>query len=46
MAKKLISKCPFCNGDLLVSRIKCVACETQIDSVPHNPRYTDFQITF
>jgi len=20
--------------------------ETQIDSVPHNPRYTDFQITF
>ena len=32
MAKKLISKCPFCNADLSISRLTCEGCDTQIDS--------------
>ena len=32
MAKKLISKCPFCSGELLISRLDCTGCDTHIDS--------------
>ena len=30
--KKLISRCPFCNGELVICRLKCDGCDTQIDS--------------
>jgi len=30
--KKLISRCPFCGGELLICRLRCNGCETQIDS--------------
>lgn len=33
MTKKIISKCPFCNGELQISRLKCGGCDTQIDSL-------------
>jgi len=29
----LLSKCPVCSGPLLVSRIQCGRCDTQIDSL-------------
>ena len=32
MAKKITSRCPFCGGELSVSRLVCGACETQIDT--------------
>ena len=32
MAKKLISKCPFCSGELLISKLSCSGCDTRIDS--------------
>ena len=31
-AKNLISRCPFCRGDLLICRLRCSSCDTQIDS--------------
>ncbi len=31
--KKIISRCPFCGGDLAVSRLCCRGCNTQIDSL-------------
>ena len=30
--KKLISRCPFCGGELLICRLRCDGCDTQIDS--------------
>ncbi|MCX7012543.1 MAG: DUF2089 domain-containing protein [Candidatus Sumerlaeota bacterium] len=32
MPKKIISRCPFCGGELTVSRLTCLGCDTQIDS--------------
>jgi len=32
MAKKLVSRCPFCSDELTISRLKCSGCDTQIDS--------------
>ena len=39
MAKKLISRCPFCNGDLTISRLRCEHCDTQIDSQIEVPAF-------
>ena len=30
--KKLITRCPFCGDQLLISRLSCAGCSTQIDS--------------
>ena len=30
--KKLIARCPFCNADLVICRLRCNHCDTQIDS--------------
>jgi len=30
--KKLITRCPFCVDQLLISRLSCAGCSTQIDS--------------
>ena len=30
--KKLITRCPFCGDQLLISRLSCTGCSTQIDS--------------
>jgi len=32
MAKKIISRCPFCGDELTVRRLICGGCDTQIDS--------------
>ncbi len=32
MIKNLISRCPFCGGELRIGRLKCTGCDTQIDS--------------
>ena len=39
MATRLVSKCPFCNGDLAITRLQCDQCETQIDSRISIPRF-------
>ena len=39
MAKKLISKCPFCNGELSITRLTCTGCDTQIDSQIGIPKF-------
>jgi hypothetical protein len=31
--KKLVTRCPFCSGQLSISRLSCDSCDTQIDSV-------------
>ena len=31
-SRRLIRDCPVCDGELRISRLKCEACETQIDS--------------
>ncbi|WP_200271984.1 DUF2089 domain-containing protein [Luteolibacter pohnpeiensis] len=30
--KKLVTRCPFCTGQLLISRLACDTCDTRIDS--------------
>ena len=30
--KKVISRCPVCNGELTVARLKCDCCETVIEN--------------
>ena len=30
--KKLITRCPFCSGELAITRLSCGGCNTQIDS--------------
>src|SRR4051812_23282206 len=30
--KKLVTRCPFCSGQLAISRLTCQGCDTQIDS--------------
>jgi hypothetical protein len=32
MAKKLVSQCPICEGELAISRLSCGHCETQIET--------------
>jgi len=31
-AKTLISRCPFCDGELEIARLSCHSCDTEIDS--------------
>lgn len=31
-AKKLVSRCPFCEGKLEISRLACVQCDTSIET--------------
>lgn len=39
MAKKLVSSCPFCGKALVVCRLKCSGCDTQIDSLVEIPPF-------
>jgi hypothetical protein len=39
MAKKIISGCPFCGKPLVVCRLKCSGCDTQIDSQVEIPAF-------
>ena len=32
MGKKLVSVCPFCGDSLVVCKLRCAGCDTQIDS--------------
>ena|SRR5438105_933955 len=32
-AKKLVTRCPFCSGELSISRLACNSCDTEIDSL-------------
>lgn len=32
-AKKLVTRCPFCSGNLSIGRLCCGSCDTQIDSI-------------
>src|SRR5271154_731926 len=32
LAKKLITRCPFCGDELAIARLSCCGCQTQIDS--------------
>ncbi len=38
-SKRLIAKCPFCNGDLVISGLRCDGCDTRIDSQVGIPTY-------
>jgi len=38
-AKKLISRCPFCEGKLEISRLGCVQCDTSIETTLPIPPY-------
>ena len=31
--KKIISRCPVCGGELVVTRLKCNSCETVIEII-------------
>lgn len=31
-AKKIVSRCPCCGGELLINRLACAQCDTQIES--------------
>lgn len=51
--KKVISRCPFCGGELAISRLSCSGCQTQIESVLAIPPFfrlpvdlQEFVITF
>ena len=39
MAKKIISRCPFCSGELSISQLKCGECDTQMDSLLGIPAF-------
>jgi hypothetical protein len=39
MGKKLISRCPFCSGELAIARLTCDACKTQIDTSIEVPSF-------
>ena len=39
MAKRVISRCPFCGGELAIARLACGECETQIDSLVPIPEF-------
>ncbi len=38
-AKKLISRCPFCEGKLEISRLGCVECDTSIETTLPIPAF-------
>lgn len=51
--KMVISRCPFCAGELTISRLSCQGCNTQIDSklgIPSffrlPPELQEFALTF
>ncbi|MEA3189008.1 MAG: hypothetical protein QOD99_2838 [Chthoniobacter sp.] len=51
--KKLVTRCPFCSGQLSISRLACDGCDTHIDSRLPIPRFfrlppemQDFVMTF
>src|SRR4051812_39086576 len=31
--KKLVTRCPFCSGQMAIARLSCSSCDTQIDSI-------------
>ena len=37
--KKLVTRCPFCAGQLSISRLACDSCDTHIDSVLQIPPF-------
>ena len=37
--KKVVTRCPFCTGELSISRLACSGCDTQIDSVVSIPPF-------
>src|SRR5438132_11952201 len=37
--KKLVTRCPFCSGQLSISRLACSHCDTQIDSLLPIPAF-------
>jgi len=39
IAKKLITRCPFCGDELSISRLNCGGCKTQIDTTLEIPGY-------
>ena len=39
MTKRLISRCPFCGGELSICRLACGECDTQIDSLVPIPAF-------
>ena len=32
LSKRLVTRCPFCTGQLSISRLACDSCDTRIDS--------------
>ena len=32
MTKSLVTQCPVCNGELVISRLSCTACDTRIET--------------
>jgi hypothetical protein len=32
LAKSLVTQCPVCNGELVISRLSCTACDTRIET--------------
>src|SRR3954464_11035491 len=37
--KKLVTRCPFCSGQMGISRLECSSCDTQIDSLLPVPSF-------
>lgn len=37
--KKLVTRCPFCSGQLSISRLACDSCDTTIDSTMPIPPF-------
>ena len=38
-AKKLVSRCPFCEGKLEISRLGCIQCDTSIETTLPIPAF-------
>ena len=38
-SKQLISRCPFCDGELQIARLCCHSCDTRIDSALPVPAF-------
>jgi hypothetical protein len=32
LAKSIVTQCPVCNGELVISRLSCTACDTRIET--------------
>ena len=39
MAKKIVSRCPFCSGSLRIARLECEKCDTSIESQLTIPQF-------